>query len=268
MTGPLIALGVIAAVVALMALGIRAMLRAANARRAQQLSGPAAALGLTPADALPDNLPPFELLNVGKGRDAAPILRGTVGGIDVTVFDYSFDGTKTTKVAGLHYHNDVATMTIACARGSWLNLPAFALEPDMSAAVKEAEATVAREAGDGAMGKMAHALMSLAEGMAGSQAGWRFTDRPDVRYVVRNGDQAAVRAAFTPPVLDFFGTHRGWLVEGQGDWVLVTFSSQLRLPGFNPSQQRLDTGQLAPEQLDTLVRAATGTIAAFQASRA
>ena len=84
---------------------------------------------------------------------------------------------------------------------------------------------------------------------------------------MRSGDQAAVRAAFTPPVLDFFRTHGGWLVEGQGDWVLVTFPSQLRLPGFNPSQERLDTGQLVPDQLDTLVHAATDTIAAFQASR-
>jgi hypothetical protein len=263
-TAPLIALGIIVAVVGLVVVGIRALMRAADSYRAKQLAGPAAMLGLMPADALPADLPPFELLNTGKSRDAAPILRGIVGGVDVVVFDYMFNAPRQGRITGLHYHNDIATMTIACAKGAWLNLPAFAIEPDMGAAVKEAEAKIAQQVGDGAMGKVAHALMSLAEGMAGAQAGWRFADRPEVKYVVRTGEQTAVRGAFTPPVLDFFRDHRGWIVEGQGDWLLVTFSSQVRLPGFDRSQQALDSGRLAPDQLDTLVHAATGMIEAFR----
>ena len=193
MYGPLVALVVIAAVVGLVVVGIRALLRAANARRARQLAEPAATLGLMPADALPADLPPFELLNTGKSRDAAPILRGIVGGLDVVVFDYMFNDSQLVRFSGLHSHNQIVTATIACAKRSGLDLPPFAIEPDMSAAVKEAEAAVAQQIGDGAMGTIAHAVMSLAEGMAGSQAGWRFTDRPDLRYVVRSGDQAAVR---------------------------------------------------------------------------
>jgi hypothetical protein len=264
---PVVALGVIAAVVGLVVIGIRALLRAANARRARQLAEPAATLGLMPADALPADLPPFELLNSGKSRDAAPILRGIVGGLDVVVFDYMFNDSQMVRFTGLHSHNQIVTATIACAKGSRLNLPAFAIEPDMSAAVKEAEAAVAQQIGDGAMGRIAQAMMSLAEGMAGNQAGWRFTDRPDVRYVVRHGDQTAVRGAFTTSVLDFFRAHTGCIVEGQGDWVLVTFSSQLRMPGLDRRQQTLDTGQLAPDQLPALVRAATDTVHAFEAGR-
>jgi hypothetical protein len=267
MTAPLVALGIIALVVGLAVVGIRALMRAANAYRARQLAGPAAMLGLMPADALPADLPPFELLNTGTSRDASPILRGIVGGVDVVVFDYMFNDPRTVGFTGLHHHNNIVTATIACAKGSWLNLPAFAIEPDMSAAVKEVEATVAQQVGDGAMGRVAHALMSLAEGIAGIQAGWRFTDRPDVRYVVRTGDETAVRAVFTTSVLDFFRGHQGWIVEGNGNWVLVTFSSQLRLPGFDRRQQTLDTGQLAPDQLGALVRAATDTVHTFEAGR-
>ncbi|HEY2433226.1 MAG TPA: hypothetical protein VGI12_11185 [Vicinamibacterales bacterium] len=266
MTGPFIALGTVAVVVALAALGMRALLRAANSHRARQLAEPGAMLGLMPIDALPPDLPPFELLNTGTSRDAAPILGGSIAGVEVIVFDYMFNDPRVIGFTGVHYHNHVATATIACAKGSQLGLPPFAIEPDKSAAAREAEATVAQQAGD-AMGRAAHALMSLAEGMASIQPGWRFSDRPDVRYLVRNGDQAAVRDAFTTPVLDFFRGHQGWIVEGDGDWVLVTFSSQLRLPGFDPSQQRLDTGQLKPDQLGALVRAAVDTIAAFRASR-
>jgi hypothetical protein len=264
---PLVALGIIAVVVGLVVVGIKALMRAANSYRIKQLAGPAAMLGLMPADALPADLPPFELLNTGKNRDASPILRGSVGGVDVVVFDYMFNDPRIVGFHGLHYHDHIVTTTIACAKGSRLNLPAFAIEPDMSAAVKEAEATVAQQVGDRAMGKVAHALMSLAEGMAGNQPGWRFTDRPDVRYVVRNGDQTAVRGVFTTSVLDFFRAHQGWIVEGHSDWVLVTFSSQLRLPGFDRRQQNLDTGRLLPDQLDALVRAATDSVHAFEGSR-
>ena len=264
MQAPLVALAIIAVAVGLVVVGIRALMRAANSYRLKQLAAPAAMLGLMPIDALPVDLPPFELLNTGKNRDAAPILRGTVGGVEVVVFDYMFNAPRTARITGLHYHNDIATMTIACAKGAWLNLPAFAIEPDMGAAVKEAEAKIAQQVGDGAMGKVAHALMSLAEGMAGAQAGWRFTDRTDIKYVVRTGDQTAVRGAFAAPVLDFFRDHRGWIVEGRGDWVLVTFSSQVRLPGFDPGQRALDSGRLPPDQLDALVHAATATVEAFR----
>src|SRR4051812_15951622 len=256
MQAPLIALAVIGAVVGLAVLGVRALLRVAAASRGKALAGPAAALGLTPVDALAADLPPFELLNTGTSRDASTILRGSVHGVDVVVFDYMFYDRGMQRFSGLHHHNDVVTTTIACARSAWLALPAFAIEPDMRAAVTAAEAKIAQQVGDGAMGKVAHALMSLAEGMAGAQSGWRFPDRPDVHYVVRSGDETAVRAAFTPAVLDFFHAHPGWLVEGQGDWVLVTFSTRIRMPSPDMQQQRMDTGRLAPEQLRALVDAA------------
>lgn len=264
MSAPLVALAIVAAVVGLVVVGIRALLRVAAASRARDLAGPAATLGLMPVDSLPADLPPFQLLNTGTSREASSILRGSHHGCDVVAFDYMFIERASRRYLGLHRHNDVVTATIACAKGSWLNLPAFAIEPDASAAFKSAEAKLSEQIGDGAMGKFAHALMAVAEGVAGSQAGWRFAERPDVSYVVSSGDEAAVRSAFAPPVLDFFRAHPGWIVEGQGDWVMVTFSSQVRVPSMDMQQKRMDTGRLTPERLGELVNAAADTVDAFR----
>jgi len=265
--GLVVIVAVFVGIVVLIILGARWANAAIVRRRAQAIAGPAAQLGLMPVETLPEDLPPFELLNTGSNRTSTNILRGSVRGTDVVLFDYSFLDKRMMGFTGLHYHDQFATTTIACARGSWLQLPAFAIEPDMSRVVKEVEAQVAQQVGDGAMGKVAHALMTLAEGMTFNQPGWRFSDRPDVRYVVRNGDEAAVRAAFTPGVLDFLRDHHGWIVEGRGSWVMVTFSWQFRAPALDLKQQRFDRGILPPEQLGALVGAATDTVEAFRSSR-
>jgi hypothetical protein len=263
--GLVIIAGVLAGVVILIVVGARWAVAAVQRRRDRLVAEPAAQLGLAPVPALPDDLPPFELLNTGSNRGATAIVRGTVRGTDVVMFDYCFHDSRPTGYTGLRYRKHFANMTIACARGSWLNLPAFSMEPHLGAILKDAEAQVTQQLGDGAMAGVAKRLMSIAEGIVGAQSGMPFTDRPDVKYIVRQGDEAAVRAIFTPPILDFFRDHPGWIVEGRGDWILVTFTWQFR-QHLDLQQQRTDAGWLAPEQLGALVRAATDTVDAFRAA--
>jgi len=252
------------AFVALIVFGARWGGAAVQRRRDRLVAGTILQLGLAPIAALPDDLPAFELLNTGKNRSATTIHRGSVHGADVVLFDYTFYDPRMTGFTGLHYHNHFATTTVACAKGSWMNLPAFAIEPSLGEVVKAFETQMAQQMGEGALGSLAKTVMSLAEGMVGMQSGRRFPDRPDVTYLVRSGEEATVGALFTPPVLDFFRDHPGWIVEGLGDWVLVTFSWQFRQPGLDLRAQRADTGRLPPEQLGALVRAATDTLDAFR----
>ncbi len=271
---PGIALAIIAAVVVLAVLGVRQLLRTARtlgeSTRAKALAEPAARLGLiaVPDDQLTD-LPPFELLNTGSDRHPSNVLRGSVSGRSVVVFDYSFfDATKTDqRFRRLHYSQDFAGATVCCVKGSWLSLPEFAMEPLLKPILKEAEALVDQKLGDGRMAAFVHGVMQAAEGMLQEAPGFEFADRPDVPYRVRGTDEAAIRTRFTAPVLDYFRDHSGWVVEGRGDWLLLTMALDAKGPvvtvhtGANVKQN----GQLPADRLEALVSAATATVEVFQA---
>ena len=272
---PAIALAIVAGVVVLVVLGLRLLLRTARtlgeSARAKALAEPAMRLGLmaVPDDPLTD-LPAFELLNTGSDRHASNVLRGSVSGRPVVVFDYAFvDATKTDqRFRRLHYSQDLAAATVCCVKGSWLSLPEFAMEPLLKPILKQAEALVDQKLGDGKMAAFVHGVMQAAEGMIQEAPGREFTDRPDVPYRVRGKDDAAIRAQFTSPVLDYFRDHPGWIVEGRGDWVLLTIALEAKGPvvtiqtGANVKQN----GQLPADQLEALVSAASGTIEVFQAA--
>jgi hypothetical protein len=270
-----IALAIVSSVVVLVVLGVRLLLRTARtlgeSARAKALAEPALRLGLiaVPGDQLTD-LPAFELLNTGSDRHPSNVLRGSVSGRSVVVFDYSFvDATKTDqRFRRLHYSEDLAGATVCCVKGSWLSLPEFAMEPLLKPILKQAEALVDQKLGDGRMAAFVHGVMQAAEGMLQEALGREFADRPDVPYRVRGNDEGAIRAHFTPPVLDYFRDHPGWIVEGCGDWLLLTIALETKGPvvtiqtGANVKQ----TGQLPADQLEALVSAATATIEVFQAA--
>jgi hypothetical protein len=270
---PAFALAIIGGVVLLVVLVVRLLLRTARtlgySTRAKALAEPAARLGLiaVPDDSLTD-LPPFELLNTGSDRHASNVLRGSVSGNSVAVFDYSFfDATKTPqRFRGLHYSQDLAGATVCCVKGSWLSLPEFAMEPLLKPLLTQAEAIVDQKLGDGKMAAFVHGMMQAAEGMLQEAPGFEFTDRPDVPYRVRGKDEAAIRAFFTSRVLDYFRDHPGWIVEGRGDWLLLTIAADMKGPvitvqtGANARQN----GQLPADRLDSLVKAATETIEMFR----
>jgi hypothetical protein len=216
-----------------------------------------------PLPALPDDLPPFELLNTGKDRRASNVLRGSVGGADVVVFDYHYFDAQRTVFLGLHYYRDLAGATVACVRESRLTLPAFTMEPSFGEAMRQAEAQVEQQLGSGRMATTARTLISFAEGIADTQPGWGFGDRTDVPYRLR-GDDAAVRAVFRPVVLEYFREHPHWIVEGRGSWLLVTFPLKTRDYGFTSQKTAGNDGTLSADQLTSLVRAATDTLEVFR----
>ena len=275
---PVIAVVIIAAIVGLIIGGGRFLLRTARtlgeSTRAKALAEPAARLGLiaVPDDQLTD-LPPFELLNTGTGGHASNVMRGSSGGASVVVFDYAFvDATrKNERFRSLHYSQDLAGATVCCVKGSWLSLPEFVMEPALMPVFKQMEAAVDQQLGEGKMASAVQALMHAAENMVEEAPGFELSERPDVLYRIRGTDEAAIRARMTPHVLDYLQKSPGWIVEGRGDWLLLTFPPQLSAPGA-PSvtvQIGTSTGRerfLPPDRLEALVKAATDTLEVFRSA--
>jgi hypothetical protein len=273
---PAIALAIIAGVVLAVYIGVKALVRLVQTRtdsaRAKALAEPAARLGLIaiPDDQLAD-LPPFELLNTGRDRHSSNVLRGSVSGHSVVVFDHSFfDATKTAqRFRRLHYSQDLAGATVCCVKESWLSAPEFTMEPLLKPILKQAEALVDEKLGDGKMGAFVHGLMQAAEGMLQEAPGFEFADVP---YRVRGKDEAAIRAFFAAPVLDYFRDHPGWIVEGNGDWLLLTIVLDMKGPvitiqtGANARANVRSSGELPADQIESLVKAATATVEAFRAA--
>jgi hypothetical protein len=50
-------------------------------------------------------------------------------------------------------------------------------------------------------------------------------------YLLRSAEEAAVRALFHPGLLMFFEQHKGWCVEGEGEWLGVYRAVQIVSPG-------------------------------------
>jgi len=260
---------------------LKAVQGRSEASRRRALAEPAARLGLMPLPPdtpLPDDLPPFELLNTGTARRASNVLRGSSGGNSVVVFDYTFYDAQTRhqRFPSLHYSNDLAGATVACVKASWLTLPEFVMEPSVGAMLKEAEEQVAKQLGDGMLATGVKRLIEAAEGALAAAPGWEYQERPDVAYRVRGPDEHAVRAVFTPQVLDYFRDHPGWIVEGRGEWLLLTFPSRMPQVAGSPSalgpvtvtvrstSSVTDQGKLPADKLDTLVHAATATMDVFR----
>ena len=246
------------------------------AQRARALAEPAARLGLMPIESVgvPDDIPPFEVLNTGTDRRVSSVLRGSASGNSVVVFDYTFLDKTRQRFQPLHYSQDLAGTTIACIKGSWLSLPQFVLEPSAMLMLKQAEDQVAKQLGDGLLGSGVKRLMQAAEGLIAAAPGWEYPERPDFAYRVRGSDETAVRSLFTPAVLDYFRDRPGWIVEGRGEWLLITFPPRLPQSSTSIGSPRVtvtvgstsgyDQGRLPADRLESLVAAATATLDVFR----
>jgi hypothetical protein len=120
-------------------------------------------------------------------------MRGSSGGMEVVLFDYKY-------VTGSGKNQSVHRQTVAAFRVPGASLPAFQLRPE-----------------------------SVFDRLA-SVLGFQDIDFPDHaefsrRYLLRGKDESAVRAAFSPALIDFFeqlaaGDTR-CSVEGAGNLVVV-----------------------------------------------
>jgi hypothetical protein len=269
-------LGLVAAVIVAVIALLRALIATAQRRslssRASALAEPAARLGLMPIESsgVPDDVPPFELLNTGKDRRASNVLRGSVGVNQVAVFDYAFYDQTASRPASfrtVYYDQHFAGCTVACVKGPWLSLPAFVMEPSFAQAISRAEQQIAAQLGDGKMATAAQRLMHAAEAFAVDVPGWGYPERPDFEYRLRGKDEPAVRALFTPPVLDYFSQHKEWIVEASGDWLLVAFPMRFQPRAASTSTYSHDEGRLPAERLEDLVHSAVATLDVLRQDR-
>lgn len=66
------------------------------------------------------------------------------------------------------------------------------------------------------------------------------------RYLLRGADEAAIRAAFTPAVLDFFEQHsESWSVAAHLDWLMVLRGPEQRSFRISSEQGRVDPPAIA-----------------------
>lgn len=173
--------------------GIAALSRAVERRRTEEMRGAAAALGWSfepeqPLDVIP-GLERFTLFVQGRDRKIRNFMAGRRGDVRAALFDYRY--TTGAGKSTAHWRQ-----TVLYLRGEGLALPAFSLRPE-------------------------HVLHKI-----GSLFGYQDIDFPDrPRFsgacLLRGRDEPAVRAAFRPPVTEFFEAHPGLCADGEGDELFV-----------------------------------------------
>lgn len=181
------------------ALAIVAMLlsRRYERRRSEALASVAGHHGLSfeavDVALAPQEMALFHLFNAGHSRESRNVMRGRSGGIDVILFDYKY-------VTGSGKNQATHKQTVAAFRLEGTALPGFDLRHE----------------------NVFHKIAAL--------FGYRdinFPEHPEFsrRYLLRGSDEAAVRALFSPALIDSFENlaTRGnwWVVEGAGERLLV-----------------------------------------------
>jgi len=129
-----------------------------------------------------------DLFSRGGSKKALNLMRGSNEGREISVFDYQY-------VTGHGKSRKVVYSTVACLRTDGATLPTFVLRPE------------------GAWDKISSWFRS---------ADINFDTHPRFSrsFVLRGEDEAAVRATFTPPVLEYFEEHSDISAEGSNDTLL------------------------------------------------
>jgi len=150
----------------------------------------------------------FHLFSQGHSKKIKNLMRGTVGDLNVALFDYEY-----TVGGGKHRHTLSQTVISLQLRGRML--PAFSMRPE----------------------QVWHKV--------GSMMGYQdidFESNPDFskKYLLRGRDEAAVRSIFTNRVLMFFESEPGLCVEAEGRTLVVyRHSAKVKPEAFRAF---LDTG--------------------------
>lgn len=208
---------------------------------------------------LSTELPPFELLNRGRSRKIANVMRGEKSGSQVVLFDYSFYESPPRAFLVLKHHRGVCEVSVACLKTPSLSLPDFVLEPSSHRFVEQ-QLQAARTDPSGEPGLMGRGLMSLASHLGTDPSGWSF---PDLPYGVRGTDEQAVRRLFSGPLFDHFRAHQGWIVEGSGPWLLF---ARPALFLDNESLDDVGLNLLRPQALERFLSEATTARDVFRRS--
>jgi len=138
----------------------------------------------------------FALFDIGRARRSSNLLRGTFGGRDVEVFDYSY-----TTGGGKNQHTSL--QTVVHIEDPALSLPWFSVRPE----------------------NVMHKMMGA--------FGYQDIDLPEnpefsKRFLLRGSDEAAIRERFVDALPDILDANRGIGVDGGGGHLYVF------LPGRRP----------------------------------
>ena len=150
----------------------------------------------------PEEVKGFHLFSDGRARQTRNVMRGSSSGMEIVLFDYKY-------VTGSGKNQSVHQQTVAAFRLPGATLPGFDLRHE-------------------------NVLYKVA-----ALFGYRdinFTEHPEFsrRYLLRGTDQDAVRALFSPALVQFFENpihvDRRWAVEGAGNLLLV-YRPEKRISG-------------------------------------
>jgi hypothetical protein len=130
----------------------------------------------------------FHLFSLGYSNRLWNLLRGKANDLEVNIFDYRY-------VTGAGKHKHALTQSVVCFRFTGSGLPTFSLRPE----------------------NVWHKI--------GSWLGYQdidFGSHPSFssHYLLRGGDENAIRALFTDPMLTFYEQHPGLSTEGSGNLLL------------------------------------------------
>jgi hypothetical protein len=130
----------------------------------------------------------FHLFSQGHSRRLYNLLRGEASGLEVAIFDYSY-------TVGAGKHQQTWNQTVVCFHLPDADLPQFSLRPE----------------------SIWHKI--------GQWFGYQdinFDSHPafSKNYLLRGGDEEAIRELFTPDVLEFYEGQTGLSTEGGGSRLL------------------------------------------------
>ena len=157
-------------------------------RRTEALAEIAGGLGFTfsPKDneAFLRKFLSFHLFSRGRSKKITNLMRGTFSGVEVAIFDYRYV-TRSGKSSHTWHQSVICFEVQACM------FPTFSLCPEN--------------------------VWHKFESALGEQD-IDFGDYPafSSRYLLRGNDEGAIRALFTPRLLEFYGTVKGAFAEGSG----------------------------------------------------
>ena len=130
----------------------------------------------------------------------ASVLRGAVGSGEAVLLDVRVGSGKQAR-----------TQTVACFRLAGKRWPRFEMRPESF-------------------------IHRIATRLGMKDIDFEASPEFSRSYLLRGADEAAVRAVFHPGLLMFFEQHKGWCVEGEGEWLAVYHAVQVippaKLRGF------------------------------------
>ena len=139
----------------------------------------------------------FQLFNIGRARQMWNLLSGYAGGLELNIFDYRY-------TTGSGKSQRTWKKTVFAARCRDMDLPQFNMRPE----------TVWNK--------------------IGAWLGFKdidFDSHPIFSrlYYLKGADEGAIRALFSPEILEYFEGHHGLNVEAMGDVVLY-YTMERRKP--------------------------------------